>query len=433
MAYDGLEGVTAARFDDWVPDRTLATLSTNKGAPDVAFQRWRLFKEAFAPELVKRALDETSESLGRVIRSCADPFGGSGTTALTCQFMGVHPTTIEVNPFLADLIQSKLDSYDHKALSHTYLQVLRSVDDFPSSPTGPDLPKTFIEPGVGGKFLFWADVAGRFGQYLAAIGAAASCSKERRLLRALLSACVVRASNALVSGKGRRYRQSWQVNRATPETLDNAFRDIMSMALFDIRRFAERRCDQYTLLRGDARQRIVEIPEIDVAVFSPPYPNSFDYTDVYNMELWMGGYLETRKDNRDLRENTLRSHVQIKRSFKAGDIASDVLRECYEKLCDARPGLWNKDIPEMVPAYFDDMRSIMKGLHTSLTPGGRMYVVVGDSRYANVDVPVARILTEEACELGMKIVAVQPMRSMRASPQQGGREELAESLLVFSR
>ena len=29
----------------------------------------------------------------------------------------------------------------------------------------------------------------------------------------------------------------------------------------------------------------------DLAVFSPPYPNSFDYTDVYNVELWAMGYL----------------------------------------------------------------------------------------------------------------------------------------------
>lgn len=386
VAYDGLDGITAARFEDWVPDRTLATLSTNAGAPDVGFQRWRLFKEAFAPELVKQAISETSISLGRDVVSCADPFGGSGTTALTCQFLGVHATTIEVNPFLADLISAKLETYDHESLTQAYLQVLRRVDEFPAElSSGVDLPKTFIEPGVGGKFLFWADVAGRFGQYMAAISALTEDQNERRLMRVLLSACVVRASNALVSGKGRRYRRGWDIKRATPESLDAAFRDVMTMALFDTRRFRDRRCTKYTLLQGDARQLVTEIPEIDVAVFSPPYPNSFDYTDVYNMELWMGGYLSTRQDNRDLREQTLRSHVQIRRSFKVAEPSSALLRECYERLSEARPRLWNQDLPEMVPAYFDDMRSIMRGLHQRLASGGRMYVVVGDSRYASVD------------------------------------------------
>ena len=50
------------------------------------------FKEAFAPELVERALHETSDT----VRHIADPFGGSGTTALAAQFLGISPTTIEV-------------------------------------------------------------------------------------------------------------------------------------------------------------------------------------------------------------------------------------------------------------------------------------------------------------------------------------------------
>ena len=58
-------------------------------------------------------------------------------------------------------------------------------------------------------------------------------------------------------------------------------------------------------------------------------------------------------------------------------------------------------------------------------------MVVGDSRYAGVDVPVAAVLTEEAADLGFEVLGSEPCRSMRASPQQGGRAELAETLLTF--
>ena len=98
-------------FDDWVQERTPLLLSTNAGTPEIAFQDWKRFKEAFAPELVKRAVDETAADLGRTVETCSDPFGGSGTTALACQFLNVAPSTIEVNPFLADLIEAKLSSY----------------------------------------------------------------------------------------------------------------------------------------------------------------------------------------------------------------------------------------------------------------------------------------------------------------------------------
>src|SRR4051812_22836967 len=69
--------------------------SSNVEAQDLPFQRWYRFKEAFSPRFVLAAI----ASLDRRPRTCVDPFGGSGTTALTSQFLGIRPATIEVNPF----------------------------------------------------------------------------------------------------------------------------------------------------------------------------------------------------------------------------------------------------------------------------------------------------------------------------------------------
>ena len=99
-------------LDEWTMGRTPVTLSTNAGAKPLAFQNWRHFKEAFAPELVARAVNETSVALGRRPKTCIDPFAGSGTTPLACQFLGITPTAIEVNPYLADLIEAKLTPVD---------------------------------------------------------------------------------------------------------------------------------------------------------------------------------------------------------------------------------------------------------------------------------------------------------------------------------
>jgi hypothetical protein len=82
--------VGSVRFSDWTKHRAVATLGSNQGSTTLAFQNWRRFKEAFAPELVARAIDETAGRVAHV----ADPFGGSGTTALAAQFLGVHSTTI---------------------------------------------------------------------------------------------------------------------------------------------------------------------------------------------------------------------------------------------------------------------------------------------------------------------------------------------------
>ena len=76
-----------ATFHHWINGREVVSLGTNAGAPALPFQGWRNIKEAFAPELIARALAESPVPVQR----CIDPFGGSGTTGLACQFLGVHP------------------------------------------------------------------------------------------------------------------------------------------------------------------------------------------------------------------------------------------------------------------------------------------------------------------------------------------------------
>lgn len=417
-------------FKDWTREREIVTVGTNAGAVALPFQDWRHFKEAFAPELVEIAVSETRGKISRIV----DPFGGSGTTALAAQFLGIEPTTIEVNPYLADLIEAKIATIDLDAAAAAFGRVVEraAAVGAPSGVVFQGAPATFVEPGVKGRYLFSREVAGRIAAYRVAIGEESS-SDIRRLFTVVLASATVPASNVIVSGKGRRYRRGWQSRLVDPATIDDWFRDGVLQALYDLRLYGDRACRGYTLLRGDARERLAELPDHDLAVFSPPYPNSFDYTDVYNVELWTMGYLDGKAANLALRNSTLRSHVQIHRDMTATGVQSALLNETVRKLENVSGHLWNKNIPAMVAAYTADMALILGGISARMRTGGRTYMVVGDSRYSGVDVPVAAILAELSPELGFHVVRVEPCRSMRASPQQGGRAELAESLVVLER
>ena len=419
-------------FVDWTKGRVVESAGTNAGAAVLPFQGWRRFKEAFAPELVSAAVDETREALGRDLVGLADPFGGSGTSALAGQFLGVRPTTIEVNPFLADLIEAKVATYDLDRVGRALGQVVedaRRVRRTSSAPF-PGAPPTFVEPGVGGRFLFSIETAARLAAYRDAIARLDELDL-RRLFRVILGSVAIPVSNVVVSGKGRRYRSGGASRLGDPGMVERLFVDGVLGALFDLQRYERRRCRDYIVLRGDARVMLAQAGPIDLAVFSPPYPNSFDYTDVYNVELWVLGYLDGPASNRALREATLRSHVQISRPMAAGSSNSPALANTLERLGRARAGLWNARIPEMVGAYFDDMRRVLRLLRRKLREGGRVFMVVGDSRYVGVDVPVATILAEEAPFFGYRVLRTEPFRSMRVSPQQGGRAELSETLVVF--
>lgn len=226
------------RFSDWVQNRGPPYLSTNAGAPEIAFQDWLRFKEAFAPELVARAVKETADDLGRPVTRCSDPFGGSGTTALACQFLGIKPSTIEINPFLADLIEAKLSPYEADELESSFGEVICRAtaleDDIKDDPF-PNSPKTFVEPGERDHFLFSRSIAVRIAGYRKAIDELES-GIARRFFRVMLASIVVGASNAIVSGKGRRYRQRWQWRQSDPSTVDISFNNACLRAIYQVRR-----------------------------------------------------------------------------------------------------------------------------------------------------------------------------------------------------
>jgi DNA modification methylase len=417
-------------FDEWTQGRAVASLGTNAGAPELPFQTWRHFKEAFAPELIARAISESQITVNR----CLDPFGGSGTTALACQFLGVHPVTAEVNPYLADLIHAKLCSYNTDQIARDFGAIIRAASQ--STASGDSLfahaPPTFIEPGINGRWVFDQKIADRIARFLEAIDKLPD-ENSRRLFRVLLGGVLVDVSNVVVNGKGRRYRRNWTQRQQHEAFVDQTFFAAVRSAAADVHRFSQRKTTTFEVRRGDSRKVLRKLKTCDLAIFSPPYPNSFDYTDVYNVELWTLGYLTNKATNRALRNSTVSSHVQIARSFSEAPAGSATLKSIIKRLSAQRHELWDQRIPEMVGAYFADLALVLDHVHRALTPGASAWIVIGDSSYAGIQIPTAQIVGKLASKRGWKTVVMEPFRSMRASAQQGGQHELAETLLVLQR
>ena len=414
-------------FAEWTQSRSIASFGTNAGADELPFQTWRNFKEAYPPELIARAVEESAIP----VRECLDPFGGSGTTALSCQFLGIRPTTIEVNPFLADLIEAKLARYDADALARDLGEVAKLLSETPDAALErlSYLPATFVEPGVKDRWIFDRAVASSISALQTAIE---KIEKEnhRRLFLVLLGGILISVSNVVISGKGRRYRRGWRERNRLPTCVDQAFFESARRAIGEIHRYANRSESSYQLIRGDCRTSVNGGPW-DLAIFTPPYPNSFDYTDVYNVELWMLGYLRSSDANRVLRQATLASHVQTSRSFALPPEGSLILETAIKRLVEARAMLWDHRIPEMVGAYFADLMSVVGRIHGSLSPAGSIWLVVGESRYADVHIATAEITAELVEASGWRIKGFEPFRSMRSSAQQGGHPELAETLIMI--
>ncbi|MFC7334428.1 hypothetical protein [Rhodocista pekingensis] len=421
---------TTSSFEEWTRARTVASYGTNAGTQEIPFQGWRHFKEAFTPEIVRRAISSSPVPVSKSL----DPFGGSGTTALCSQFLGVRPATIEVNPFLADLIEAKLCSYDLHSLASEFGSWINfsASDHVNPNEFFAGLPPTFVEPGKNDRWIFNYDVAARLAAYINALEQV-SCPKNRRLFKVLIGGILTDVSNVVISGKGRRYRGNWQDRKITTEQIDEYICEAVEAAAADIARFRARSEMSYSIYRGSCLAHIDNVEAVDISIFSPPYPNSFDYTDVYNLELWMLGYLRNFEENQFLRRETLCSHVQVSRSFGARPTGSEILNETVLMLEAKRRELWNVRIPEMVAGYFSDLDRTVRSVASKLPRNGQIWMVVGDSRYAGVDIPVAAVMAELAYDADLDVINVEPCRSMRSSAQQGGDPSLAETLVILSR
>jgi hypothetical protein len=431
MANLALDSISKTYLDCWL-ELSEGTFpgTSNQPALSMPYQRWFKFKEAFAPSFVV----ETIQALPYRPQRCLDPFGGSGTTALTCQFLGINSATIEANPFLADLIQSKLCMYDVPQLRLAFRQVLRSAKvavapkDLKECFLG--APDTFVQPGEGDRWIFSREVAQAIVALRSEINRVVDLT-VRRFLRVMLGSKLVELSNVIVNGKGRRYRRSWGKRATNSEAVFSAFEEACLIGIADIESFSRRPHTEYSVLYGDARELVRQCGSVDFVLTSPPYPNSFDYTDIYNIELWALGYLTSGNDNRTLRETTIRSHVQIAHGDDLVDALTPALRSTYTALVKRRGYLWNRRIPEMVCQYFEDIRLVLLDCRKALREEGYLVMAVGNSRYSGVLIDVPKILSGMISELGFELIKKKAIRSMRTSAQQGGRRLLNESLLWF--
>ena len=404
----------------------IAPLTTNQDGKGTAFQRWFNFKEAFSPTFVTTAI----ESLGFKPTHVADPFGGSGTTAITSQLLGIDATTIEVNPFLADVIRSKVSHLSAEALRCQAVAFQARLTRTPSSMARlAHFPPTFIESEDKQRWIFPTQVAKRLSQYLLCIDAIEDADIQR-FFKVALGAIIIDCSNVYINGKGRRYRGAWQDNQPTPEKLDELFAMQLNAAFEDVLRFEDRPRSRIHVVNGDVRCAFEQVNQpADLIIFSPPYPNSFDYTDIYNVELWVLGYLKSSQDNLSLRRDTLRSHVQIHGAYEKPRHQSGCLDDTLAALYQQSEQLWDKSIPLMVGSYFHDIETVLTQCQRLLTERGKVMMVVGDSRYAGVRIEVAAILTEIAKSMGFGTVITREVRQMRSSAQQGGRLQLSESIV----
>lgn len=394
--------------------------------------RWYSFKEAFSPELVRAAIRAEGCSAEDLV---LDPFAGSGTVPLVAASSGLRSVGYEVNPFFAFLARCKLTESTSSAWAQAVSAVRPSLDVQRESAL--EGFSTFTPRAGLKKWLFNTSVIRTFES---GWQAADEHSPGSDLIKLALIGAAMDACNAYRDGKCLRYSRGWQEKPRTEHDFVRAFEKRCSDLEADLK--AQPRLEGGAdIVDGDARSTLLHDPDIRfrVAITSPPYLNSFDYTDVYRPELFLGRFTRTREDLRTLRYRTVRSHVQADWPKPQCVELSPLLSSCSERIEARKDTLWDHRIPSMVQAYFEDMYRVLKHLRSRARDDGSVWMVVATSAYAGVEVPVDLILGDVGVRAGWSLREVTVLRHLRTSGQnwkrwaaEGTRRpQLRESLVVL--
>lgn len=424
-------------FDDSEKLYDLVQFGSNRYQPT---HRWYNLIEGYSSEFVRRIIGEQKA----LPKACLDPFGGVGTTALTCQQLGVRCYSIENSPFFHEVAQAKLkvdyQSQKFEAMLDKfkkYLKRCKKEHKIPQLET-----ETLFEHNGKKRWVFDKSVSNAILDITSMIN---KLDKEGKvtytsLFRIALGAQLVAVSNVFKNGKCLSYRSNWKKTKISRQEVHQRFlQHCKEILLVDLRTNENIPPKVYNYLycfHGDCRQHIRFIPDnsIDLVITSPPYLNSRDYTDIYRLELWVLGYVTKYEEERKIRASALTSHVQISLPDRKYPNIPE-LKEFLTHLDGLNGFLWNKNIPFMIKGYFADMDQLFKDMHPKLTPGAKLYINVSNSAYGGQICEVDTILAKIAKRTGYKPIEIRTARLINSSKQQQLQlpEKLRESVIVLEK
>lgn len=403
----------------------------NKKEP---IHRWYPFVEGYSKDFINSILNE----MNRSNLVCLEPFSGSGTTSLELQNNNIPCYAFEINPLMYNIAKVKLENnYDLKELEfwHNFIQKKRIISNI-------NLETEFSTLYEGEEKTKWNynEVVGKAIQKLNISINQIKEEKYKDLFLVVLASILLDVSNLYRNGKCLSYKKNWKeitfLEIDVFKKFDDKINKEIKVDIQSIKKSTQNNKD--LLFNEDSRigieKRILD-NSIDLVITSPPYLNSRDYTDTYMLELKTLGLTKTLKDIKKLRENTLRSHVQIKWQ-DSESINNKTLENTFDLLAKSikKEQLWNSSILDMIRLYFVDIQKIFHILYKKMKQKGRIYFNVSNSAYFNVLINTIDICGEIATNEGFKVIEIREARKLKTSPQQRDKiKSLLEGVIVIEK
>lgn len=416
------------KFNVILPNSRKATYSSilnYSNDLDKPFQRWYRYKEGYSLDIVYKLIDEYCENRKGLI---LDPFVGSGTTLLASSKLGLSGIGYETNPFSFFLAKCKLDNYSKNLINEFENIYCNLLSDPNISALNYELPKLSISNKV-----FDQEIEKYYMGFKVACDAFKKKTKIYNLLLLGWLACLEEVSNYRKAGNGLKIKKYKKQKKKSISDIKSLLRAQYSNMVDDLR---QSKSLASVKLFNDSSLNILEnIAKDSVSgiIFSPPYANCFDYTEIYKLELWFGDFVNDYSDLKTLRQNSIRSNLNnpLLNDFEVDSKLFNVVLNVVDNDL-----IWDKRIPKMLKSYYLDMFNIISNCYEVLEKGGFCSIIVGNSAYGGVVFPTDLILAEYAEKIGFYVDKIEVDRYIITSSQQyeatkNARKFLRESVVCL--
>lgn len=379
--------------------KNLVNFSTNKKIP---IHSWYDYKQGYARNLVASILNNVKPDKNLYI---LDPFSGVGTTNLVAKELGYNSIGIDINPMAYFASKVKLDDYTIND-TFTIKEILKNFNKSKKWEFN-EKPKVVESSFTEEKLESLQRIKGFIDSLIDV--------KIKNLLTLAYLSIIEDASIRVKDGNGLKLKK----NKKQIENVYDYFLSKCMHMLDDINATSYSKETKHlffnsSILIDETYQSVID-KKVGLSIFSPPYANCFDYCEVYKLEFWLGGFVNSYKGFAKYRSIAMRSHVNSKFDHTIQHHLSDV--DTIANLI-SKYNIWNKNIPDMLRGYFDDMFEILKRQATMLVKGSKCYIVVANSGYKGIMVPTDLLICDIAEKTGYKVNNIFYARKIRASGQQ---------------
>lgn len=415
---------------------------------DLPIHQWYRFVLSFPPHLVRRYVARFDISSDQTV---LDPFCGTGTTLVECKKLGIHSIGIESNPVahFASEVKTNWEVSPGELWEHA-VEVAELTDATLRSDGLGSSQSDLNSNGSAGFQKELCSLSGEQSKLL--IKGSISPVPLHKTIRLLESIDQYQhpifskyerlaVASALVDSIGNlRFGPEVGVGKSkTDAPVVADWLEKVRTTAEDIRSTGGFPDIETQPIRGDARSMTEEIApnSIDAVITSPPYPNEKDYTRTTRLELVTLGFINDRRDLRNLKRTLVKSNTRGVYKNDNDDVAVSQFSEVQEladKIERERVRLnktsgFERLYPRVTKLYFGGMARHLAELRRFLKPGASLAYVVGDqASYLKVMIRTGRRLADIAQYLGFEVVGLDLFRTRFSTAT---RQNLREEVLVL--